>query len=337
MRCPGPHVKSNSHRFDALFACSYNTQRQHGKGRVTRMGIYVENRLHGDMDELWRKTQEPDQHQRWDLRFSEITYLPRPDNTQPQRFLYATRIGFGLRIHGEGESTGNHESADQRVSALRFWSDDPKSLIEEGSGYWKYLQTNDGIRFLTWYDYRTRFGGAGRLFDRAVFRPLIGWATAWSFDRLRLWIEQGIPPAVSLRNSAIHALARLTLASVWLYHGLVPKLILHHPDELAMLTQAGLSAGAAQVAVRLVGGAEVAFGLLLLFGWRSRRLLLANIPLMLLALASVARSSPQYLVAAFNPLTLNLSVIALALAAYLASAALPSARRCLRRPPERNE
>lgn len=30
-----------------------------------------------------------------------------------------------------------------------------------------------------------------------MFHPLIGWATAWSFDRLRLWIERGIPPEVS--------------------------------------------------------------------------------------------------------------------------------------------
>ncbi|WP_147944595.1 hypothetical protein [Microbispora sp. CSR-4] len=31
-----------------------------------------------------------------------------------------------------------------------------------------------------------------------VFRPLIGWATAWSFDRLRLWLETGQTPERSL-------------------------------------------------------------------------------------------------------------------------------------------
>ena len=25
----------------------------------------------------------------------------------------------------------------------------------------------------------------------------MGWATAWSFDRLRLWLEEGIDPATS--------------------------------------------------------------------------------------------------------------------------------------------
>jgi hypothetical protein len=41
--------------------------------------------------------------------------------------------------------------------------------------------------------------------DRLVFRPLMGWATAWSFDRLRLWCERGISPARSLW----HAFAEL--------------------------------------------------------------------------------------------------------------------------------
>jgi hypothetical protein len=49
------------------------------------MSIYVEIRIRGGMDELWRRTQDPGLHERWDLRFSEIVYLPRPDETRPQR------------------------------------------------------------------------------------------------------------------------------------------------------------------------------------------------------------------------------------------------------------
>ena len=55
------------------------------------------------------------------------------------------------------------------MSSLKFSSEDPRSIICEGSGYWKYVPTPDGIRFLTWYDYRTRFGRAGAVFDRVVF------------------------------------------------------------------------------------------------------------------------------------------------------------------------
>jgi len=34
---------------------------------------------------------------------------------------------------------------------LKFSSGDPRSIIREGSGYWKYIPTPQGIRFLTWY------------------------------------------------------------------------------------------------------------------------------------------------------------------------------------------
>ena len=163
--------------------------------------IYVEIVVRAPIEELWEKTQQPDLHERWDLRFTRIEYLPRPDDTEPQRFLYATRLGFGLEVRGEGESVGERQVLDgSRTSALRFRSDDPRSLILEGSGYWRYVPAPDGVRFLTRYDYRTRFGPPGRLFDRLVFRPLIGWATAWSFDRLRLWLEEGIEPEDSLRR-----------------------------------------------------------------------------------------------------------------------------------------
>lgn len=295
------------------------------------MTIYVETLINGSIEELWKKTQTPELHERWDLRFSEIRYLPRVDESQPQQFLYKTRIGFGLGISGKGETAGTRLNDDQRTSALKFWSDDPKSLIKVGSGYWKYDQRAGGVRFLTGYDYETRFGGLGRVFDRLIFRPLIGWATAWSFDRLRLWIEDGIDPSTSLYNSITHALARLTLVFIWLYQGFVPKLLFLHHDEVAMMAATGLSPDVTLLAVRLFGLVEIVFAAFLLLTWRRRRVLLLNIPLMIFAAMGVAFSSPGYLVAAFNPVTLNIAVIVLALIGYLSSAHLPSASRCLRK------
>lgn len=175
--------------------------------------IYVEIFIRGTMQELWAKTQDPKLHERWDLRFTKIEYLPQETPDVPQRFLYATRIGFGIEIRGEGESVGDvSQSNGQRISALKFWSDDAKSLIHQGSGYWKYTPHDKGIRFETGYDYDVRFGLFGEIFDRFVFRPLIGWATAWSFDRLRLWIEQKKDPAETLLLSANYAGARIMLA-----------------------------------------------------------------------------------------------------------------------------
>lgn len=198
------------------------------------MGIYVETRIRGTLDELWDRTQRPDLHQRWDARFSAITYLPRPDATQPQRFTYETRIGFGLAIRGIGETIGTRAANGQRTSALKFWSDDPKSLISVGSGYWKYIPDGDGVRFLTWYDYQTRFGMLGRLFDRAVFRPLMAWATAWSFDRLRLWIERGVTPEAALRRSVLHSATRA--CCVFLAGGVLARRLHRRPLLAALLT-----------------------------------------------------------------------------------------------------
>lgn len=177
--------------------------------------IYVEAQIRGTMDELWRRTQSPELHERWDLRFSSITYLPRASESDPQRFRYTTRLGFGIAIIGEGETAGDRSGPNgQRTSALRFWSESPISLIRSGAGYWKYMPTVEGIRFVTAYDYQVRFGAVGKLFDRLVFRRLIGWATAWSFDRLRLWIEREQVPETALWRTVICAASLFTHGSV---------------------------------------------------------------------------------------------------------------------------
>ena len=297
-----------------------------------RDGIYVEIAIAGGIDDIWMRTQDPSLHERWDLRFTAIEYLPRPDPAAPQRFLYATRVGFGLGIEGEGQSVGSHDGpGGVRTSALEFWSDDKRSLIRRGSGYWKYIPVPGGVTFLTWYDYQTRFGLAGRALD-LVFRPLLGWATAWSFDRLRLWIERGIDPAVSLQRSLIHATARLAVAGVFLWHGLVPKLLFRHPDEAVMLTDGGVDAVTAQLGVTAAGVGEIALAVLLVVWWRSRLLLAGVIALMLAAIVLVSWFSPRFIVAAFNPVTLNGCVIALSTIALLSARDLPSAARCRRRP-----
>jgi hypothetical protein len=299
------------------------------------MSIYVEARINGTMDELWRLTQTPDLHVRWDLRFTDIEYLPREREDQPQRFLYATRIGFGLAVRGEGETVGERADAGgERTSALKFWSDDAKSLIREGAGYWRYVPTPDGLRFFTSYSYRVRFGVVGRAFDALVFRPLIGWATAWSFDRLRLWVEKGIDPAVSLQRGIIHAIARVGIAFVWLYQGLVPKLLGPHPDEVALVREGGVSAAAAPLAVAALGWGEVILGLATLILFRQRWPFLLTVVLMAAATLGVAACSPRWLGAAFNPVSLNVLMAALSLVGWAACRDLPSAARCLRRPPE---
>lgn len=164
--------------------------------------LYVETEIHAPMDRLWLLTQDPGRHRRWDLRFTEIEPL-RSEVGGPERFRYATRVLPCLTVAGTGVHAGERHRADGGcTSALRFASDHPFSLIREGSGYWRYLPGTDAIGFVTGYDYRPGWGRAGRLVDAILFRPLMGWATAWSFDRLRIWLESGVPPEAA-RNHAM--------------------------------------------------------------------------------------------------------------------------------------
>ncbi|MEU7294830.1 hypothetical protein AB0A76_16675 [Streptomyces exfoliatus] len=205
------------------------------------MGLYIETTVRTDLETLWERTQEPDRHQRWDLRFTEIAYLPGAEG-EPRRFRYATRVLPFLVVAGTGVSAGErHRAGGDRVSALRFFSGHPLSLLAEGSGYWRYVPTPDGIRFLTGYDYRPRWGRLGRAADRLLFRPLMGWATAWSFDRLRLWCEQGVTPERSRDRWLLEAAARLLLVAV--------------PCALASLPLGALSLAAVPLTVVGVGAA----------------------------------------------------------------------------------
>jgi hypothetical protein len=158
--------------------------------------------------QVWRHTREPAAHERWDLRFSRIEPFG-PDG----RFRYATRVLPGLTMAGCGVSAGERHRPDgTAVSVLRFASSDARSLIRSGTGFWRYLPTDAGVRFLTGYEYVPGWGRLGSVADRA-FRPLFGWATAWSFDRLRLWLERGTPPERS-RNQALAEVAA-RLGCVW--------------------------------------------------------------------------------------------------------------------------
>lgn len=297
------------------------------------MSIYVEIVVRAPLDALWAKTQTPALHEQWDLRFSRIDYLPRGTAAEPQRFRYATRIGLGIEVSGDGETIGERTLPDgSATSALKFSSETPLSIIREGSGYWKYIPTAAGVRFLTSYDYRTRFGSLGALVDRLIFRPLLGWATAWSFDRLRLWIEEGIEPATTARLAIVHAVSRIALALVFAYQGLVPKLLQVHPDEIELIAAIGVPLESTPLAVIALGVAEIVVAGLLILNWSRAWPAWLCLIAMPLVIASVALSSPAYLGAAFNPFTLNASVAALAAIDLLVVDRVPSARRCRRRP-----
>ncbi len=164
--------------------------------------LYVETVIRADMETVWHLTQDPELHARWDLRFSAIAPMG-VDERGRTRFRYERSLPWHV-IKGMGVSLGERDRPDgTRTSALAFSTDDRLSPLRSGQGYWRYIPTDDGIRFITGYDYRP---GWGRLADLAV-RPIVLWMTAWSFDRLRLWAE-GITAPEQARVRSILALWR---------------------------------------------------------------------------------------------------------------------------------
>ncbi|WP_127573002.1 SRPBCC family protein [Georgenia faecalis] len=152
-------------------------------------GIYVETTIAAPMERVWALTQVPDEHVRWDLRFTRI--IPTtPTASGATRFTYTRRTPLRT-VAGDGVSIGETTRPDgTRTSALRFSTDDRLSPIRSGRGYWRYVPDGGAVRFVTGYDYAP---GWGPVLDR-IARPALGWATAWSFDRLRIWAERDEPP-----------------------------------------------------------------------------------------------------------------------------------------------
>lgn len=159
-----------------------------------RAGIDVGAHLDSGIERVWALTQDPTKHARWDVRFGRIT------PTGPGTFRYRR---FG--VAGTGEHSGERRGDDgEATSALRFACSNRLSPIEEGSGYWRYVpRDGGGVTFLTWFDYRSRYPRLDRL-----FRPVMAWGTAWSFDRLRLWADRALPPEFTAGIAILDAASR---------------------------------------------------------------------------------------------------------------------------------
>lgn len=102
--------------------------------------------------------------------------------------------------------------------------------------------------------------------------------------------------------------ARMALALVFVWHGLVPKILGLSPDELMMIQAHGLPAP--EWVARMAGAAEILLGGLLLMRSRRWPVLLAA-ALLVVLLLDVSLMNPHLLLQAFNPLSTNLAALTL--------------------------
>ena len=146
--------------------------------------IVVEAIIAAPIEIVWERSQDPQQHTAWDIRFNHIGYLDEVDDRGFHAMDYRTNIALGIEIKGYGRYLGN---AEHSHSGFEFDSDDWKSIIRNGRGIWLYRPCAEGTLFKTVYDYETRHGFLGRLLDRLIFRSLLQLATEWGFETLRQW------------------------------------------------------------------------------------------------------------------------------------------------------
>lgn len=111
-------------------------------------------------------------------------------------------------------------------------------------------------------------------------------------------------------------IARAGLALIFIYHGLVPKLLWLSPGELQMIQAHGIE----QVALvaRLSGVAEIVLGLWLLLDRRRSLALWISAFALLALLVDVAVMTPGLLLQAFNPVSVNGAGLALCAIAWIA-------------------
>ncbi|HHT7191026.1 TPA: DoxX-like family protein [Bacillus cereus] len=293
--------------------------------------IYVSIEMETTMEKLWKYTQEPDIHTEWDARFTEISYLEKKEG-EPQQFLYKTKIGFGLEIAGEGESIGEiRRETGERISSLKFWTDNQLSLIQIGRGYWKYTPCKEHIHFETQYDYDTRFCRIGNVIDSYIFRPLLGWATAWSFDALKLWLEKGLHPSLLIKRTITYWLVCFLFAFVWVYQGSFPKIIFTHPEEVKMLSVMIGSTENSILALKIIGWSEIIFGVIWLLPLPKRKLFILHIFMLIVLTIAAGFTNITSFTEPFNPITLNVLLMVLSIVGYINSTDLPSSKNCKRK------
>ena len=115
-----------------------------------------------------------------------------------------------------------------------------------------------------------------------------------------------------MNNSQPSKFINLSLAFLWGYQGLVPKILFINPDEIAIWQTFGLSYAQAQLAGRGSGILECIFALLFLLS-SSKYLHYLSIFSLVFLFALVAFLIPNSLIRAFNPVVMNLAMISLSL------------------------
>jgi uncharacterized membrane protein YphA (DoxX/SURF4 family) len=114
----------------------------------------------------------------------------------------------------------------------------------------------------------------------------------------------------------VRVVCRLALGAVWLYEGLVPKLLFIRPDQLDLVERSDLYFGTPERFLQLLGIAQIAFAIWLLAGVAERLAVSIGTLGMAILIVLVARNNPWMLTDPYGALIKDLCLIACAYAVW---------------------
>lgn len=104
--------------------------------------------------------------------------------------------------------------------------------------------------------------------------------------------------------SHVSFVSRLLLGFLFIYHGLVPKILWLSEVEVHLVSMGGFGVPA-DIASPLVGVGEIILGCIIVFSRKSNVPIYLAAVVLFLLLIFVGLASPEYLIGAFNPVTTN--------------------------------
>lgn len=115
-----------------------------------------------------------------------------------------------------------------------------------------------------------------------------------------------------MKIEKISTFINISLAFLWIYQGLVPKILLISPEEIAVWQWFGFHEDLAKIMGQASGVAEVLFGLFFLI-FPQKILHYLSILGLITLFFLIVFLIPDTLVRAFNPVVMNFSMIALSI------------------------
>jgi uncharacterized membrane protein YphA (DoxX/SURF4 family) len=133
-----------------------------------------------------------------------------------------------------------------------------------------------------------------------------------------------LPARIEGTLRLIKETARVSLGLVWIYEGLVPKLIFlsAHPDQIELARRSGLFWPTPEFTLMALGIAQVVAGVILVIGWAERAAVMAATLGMLVLIVLVATCKPPMLTDPYGALAKDICLVSCAMTVWLLAPAL---------------